>query len=69
MKDMSLKVKVGKHNYLVHHVLIRLIVMDCLEHLQNLIPWRYFIYMDRQEFLEAQVELQIELSELEEEET
>lgn len=47
LNDMSAMVKEGKHNYLAHHVLIKLIFTDALEDLQHSIPWIDFVDMDR----------------------
>jgi hypothetical protein len=52
--EMSLKVQKGKHDFLAHHGLIKLIDSYSLEKLKNRILWEYFINMDLKEFEEAQ---------------
>lgn len=41
-----------------HHCLISLIVMNTLEHLQNLVYLVEFIFMDKHDFLVTQIELE-----------
>jgi hypothetical protein len=56
LKEMSLKVQKGKHEFLAHHGLIKLIVSDSLRSLKHIILWEDFINMDLQAFEEAQAD-------------
>ena len=51
---MSLKVQKGKHEFLAHNGLIKLIVSDSLRQLKHIILFAYFINIDMQAFEEAQ---------------
>jgi hypothetical protein len=53
LKEMSLKVKKGKQEFLAHHGLIKLIVSYSLRSLKHKILWEDFINMDLQAFEEA----------------
>ena len=53
--------KGGKHQYLAHHGLIKLIIMDDLGGLQNLVLWDDFVDMDKKTFLETKAQAQLEL--------
>jgi len=54
---MRTKVEYGKHNYMAHHGLIKLIITNALVELQHSIPSVDFIDMDKKTFLEDHVEL------------
>ena len=44
----------GNHQHLIHHWLIKLIVMDALSHLRILVLWNKFVDVDRENFIETQ---------------
>jgi hypothetical protein len=64
---MSTKVKRGKQEFLVHHGLIKLIVSNSLRKLRHRDPCVDFVDMEKQDFLEMQVEM-MQLSQEKEEE-
>jgi len=53
--EMSQKVREGKHQHLAHHGLIKLIVVDALNHSRFPVIWSKFVDMDRETFIETQV--------------
>ena len=53
--DMSQKAREGKHQHLVHHGLMKLIMVDALNHLRIPFIWNKFVDMDRDTFIETQV--------------
>lgn len=52
--EMSQKVREGKHKNLTHHGLIKLIVVDVVNHLRIPVIWNKFVDMDRDIFIETQ---------------
>jgi len=52
--EMSYKVREGKQQNLAHHSLIKLIVLDALNHLRILVIWNKFVDMDRVNFIKTQ---------------
>jgi hypothetical protein len=57
LKEMSTKVKKGKHEFLVHHGLIKMMVSDVLRNMKQKFLWVDFVDMDQQVFLEVQIEM------------
>jgi len=51
---MSHKLREGKHPHISHHGLIKLIFMDALSHLRNLVLLTDFVDMDREIFIQTQ---------------
>lgn len=51
MRDLSQKVRKGKHQHLGHHGLIKMIVVDALNELRIHVLWFNFIDMDREVFI------------------
>jgi hypothetical protein len=68
LKEMSAKVKRGKHEFLAHHGLIKLIVSYAMRNMKHRILWVDFLDMDKKYFLEIQEEMMQQSQEKEGEE-
>ena len=49
--EMGQNVREGKHQQISHHGIIKLIVMDALSHLRNLVLWTNIVDMEREIFI------------------
>lgn len=52
--EMNEKVREGRHQYITHHGLIMIIVIDSLNHLKAPILWIDFVDMDKDAFINRQ---------------